>query len=749
MTKKNQVVHFPQNSHETFVGEKVNLSNLVTQAKDLAVNELVLLLNRMLDSADDKLFDMADKSNQVTFFNAMRQVRIKRQGLINIFKQELEYAFKKQLGAVIEERTVDNVESMSLDGLSLVQEDDLEEDLAIDAMVNKGRADNSVALEHICTRLDTLCTNVSVTQSTNPLDPRFIAEAFRTSSHSLELDVQSRLVVFKLFERSVVDSLKDVYLEVNEEFAEKGVLPDLHKRRPRRQERERVQREKSESAESDKQSKEDLRDEVREEVFNTLRELIGNRKVAYPEGSEVVKTDQVVNALTTLQKDPGYSPKDLSTPDQVRHILSGFLPATQGQVNGGTIGNVNDDVIDIVTMLFDFILDDTNLHNDIKALLARLQIPMLKVGMVDRSFFSDRHHPARKLLNELSRAGIGWVPSNNGGPDPLLTKISQTVETITSEFRDDVTLFSQLLDDFEVFKSQDTKRTSILEKRMKEAEEGKARADSARQKVNSEIARMCHGRIIAEPVKNILKEAWTNVLFLEQLKPNNQEGFDKAIKVAEFLVWSVQPKTSEDAKAKLKKIVVSLIKNLRLGMNRISFNSYRSSQLLEELEECHRQILELPIPSPSETEDQVSSVAETIGVTATEETVKELSLPTSDEVAAKPQQAAKATPLDALEDLTDEADSVYETVNQLQGGSWLEMAAHEDGSTQRCKLAAHIVSSDKYIFVNRTGMKLAELTKARLAAGLKAGLIKILDDAALFDRALESVITNLRSLKEA
>ncbi|WMS88657.1 DUF1631 domain-containing protein [Pleionea litopenaei] len=748
MSKKPNIVNFERDSHETFVGEKPTLSNLVTHIKDLSINELVLLLNRMLDSADDKLFDMADKSNEVTFFNAMRQVRIKRQGLVNIFRQELEFSFKKQLGVASDTPKFDNVEAISLDSLSLVQEDDLEEDLAVDAMVNKGRNDNSVALEHICTRLDTLCPTVSVTQSTNPLDPRFIAEAFRTSSHSLELDVQSRLIVFKLFERSVIESLKDVYLEVNEEFAEKGVLPDLHKRRPRRVERERAKRE---SEDNKGQTKEELRDEVREEVFNTLRDLIGNRKVAYPEGTQVVETDQLVNALTNLQRDPGYSPRDLSTPEQVRHILGGFLPATQGHVNGGTIGNVNDDVIDIVTMLFDFILDDKNLHNDIKAMIARLQIPMLKVGLVDRTFFSDRQHPARKLLNELSRAGIGWVPMGENSVDPLLNKISQIVETITTEFRDDVGLFSNLLNDFEAFKSQDNKRTSILEKRMKEAEEGKAKADNARQKVNSEIARMCHGRIIAEPVKHILKEAWTNVLFLELLKPNNQEGWEKALKVAEFLVWSVQPKGNEEAKAKLKKIMVSLIKNLRLGMNRISFNSYRSSQLLEELEECHRKILALPLVTHQpQSDDSVNqpSPTETIGEAATEETVKELSLPISEPVQVK-KDSTEQTPIEALEELQDHSDPVFETVEQLQGGSWLEMATVTPDEKQRCKLAAHIVSSDKYIFVNRTGMKLAELTKGRLAAGLKAGLIAILDDAALFDRALESVITNLRSMKEA
>ncbi|NVJ60810.1 MAG: DUF1631 domain-containing protein [Gammaproteobacteria bacterium] len=742
MSKKPQVVQF---SNSSDLGDpQASMSGLVLKAKDLAKSELILKLNRMLDTADDKLFDMADKSSEVHFFNSMRQVRIKRQGLVNIFKQELEFAFKKKLGLKEHQVESSNVESFSVENLSLVQEDDLEEDLAIDAMVNRARADNKVALEHIGARLDSLCPNVTITVRTNPLDPRVISEAFRTSSHSLDLDVKSRLVVFKLFERCVMDELKDVYLEINEEFAEQGILPDLHKRKPRRAQRE---REAAEREESKPQTKDELRDEVREEVFNTLRDLLGGRKVAYPEENKVVETDQLVSALTNLQQDAGYSPQDLSTPEQVKQILGGFLPATNGQVNGGTIGNVNDDVIDIVTMLFDFILDDRNLHNDIKAILARLQIPMLKVGLVDRKFFSERNHPARKLLNELSHAGIGWTPIGDPRKDPLLQKLSSIVESVTTEFKDDVSLFDKLLEDFEQFKSQDNRRSTILEKRMKEAEEGRAKADSAKQKVNAEIMRICHGRVIAEPVKNILKEAWTNVLFLESLKPSNQDGWEKAVKVAEFLVWSVQPKPNQEAKDKLKKIMVSLIKNLRVGMNRISFNDYRSSQLLEDLEECHRSILEMPIQTATSTDgstDTEFELAESIGETATEETLQELSLPTEEQKVKE----ASNHPLDKLDINVDDDDPVYEQVSQMQAGTWVEVL-NEKEEKQRCKLAAFINSANKYIFVNRTGMKIAELTRQKLAAGLKQAIISILDDAALFDRALESVITNLRSMKEA
>jgi hypothetical protein len=745
------------------------LPKLLSELESLAERELEQLINQLLDCADDKLFDMADRSNEVIFFHAMRQLRIKRQGVLNAFKQELKNTFTVNLTQQSSALS-SSLESLSTEGFSLVKKDDLEERLAIETMVNKARAANGPALIHIEARLDTLCTGVTVNKDINPLDPKAICEAFRAATKQLDLDIECLLVVYKLFDRYVLGALHDVYDKINNDFIEKGILPDLHLAAPKKSKTTRGYRQSHVRRRDD----DDLRDDeafdradIREEVFQTLQELLGARKGYIPtnEGyaasnrplhTPVVQTEQLISALTHLQQDQGYFATELTNPEQLKAALGAQLPMTGGQVNGGTIGNANDNVIDIITLLFDVMLEDRNLHGDLKTVISRLQIPMLKVGLIDRSFFSNRNHPARQLLNELAHISIGWTPSNKSATDPLFEKITAIVDRVITEFKSDIGLFDELLDELEQFKESDARRAQIIEKRVREAEEGRARAESAKRMVNSEVARICQGRYIAEPVKQLLKEAWTNVLFLERLKPDNQESYQKALKVAEFLVWSVQPKTTEESRAKLKKIMPSLIKNLKLGMDKISFNTFRASQLLEELEDCHRQILALPLrsePASRQSTEPSTSVSESSSTDAdakpslvvepvTQETLKELSLPV--ESSTDTEEAQNAEEIIELE----EKDPVFEQVAQLQAGAWIEMDSHTDHK-QRCKLAAYIASIDKYIFVNRTGVKIAELSKMQLALGIKQQAIRVLDDAALFDRALESVITNLRVMKEA
>jgi len=51
-----------------------------------------------------------------------------------------------------------------------------------------------------------------------------------------------------------------------------------------------------------------------------------------------------------------------------------------------SVGQADEDVINVVAMFFDLILDDRNLPIEIQALVSRLQLPILKVALKDRSF---------------------------------------------------------------------------------------------------------------------------------------------------------------------------------------------------------------------------------------------------------------------------------------------------------------------------------------------------------------------------
>lgn len=106
--------------------------------------------------------------------------------------------------------------------------------------------------------------------------------------------------------------------------------------------------------------------------------------------------------------------------------------------------------------------------------------------------------------------------------------------------------------------------------------------------------------------------------------------------------------------------------------------------------------------------------------------------------------SAKPEPKRALEQDLPKDDPALVQVDNLSVGIWVEFKGEDEDQSTRCKLAAKINAIDKYIFVNRQGVKVVEKTRMGLARELRDGTVNIISDGLLFSRALESVIGNLR-----
>ena len=207
----------------------------LTQVRDKAAQQLKQALQGLFDSADDSLFEMADRATsnveQNAFFEAMRDLRLKRKTIERGFLQKIFESFATLNQYEIGKTPL--LDAVSFDGLSLVQEDQLEEAVAVDAMVSKVLNRDCVALGHLTTRLNTLVSK-KVDDRSNPLGPRALCEAFLDACRDLGVEIKVKLIIFKLFEKSVLGDLDQLYAEVNQLLITAGVLPELKSAPPRR-----------------------------------------------------------------------------------------------------------------------------------------------------------------------------------------------------------------------------------------------------------------------------------------------------------------------------------------------------------------------------------------------------------------------------------------------------------------------------------------------------------------------------------
>jgi hypothetical protein len=717
---------------------------VLLQVRDRAAQQLKESLQTLFDNADDTLFEMADRAHnnaeQNIFFEAMRDLRLKRKSIERNFLDKFFEAFLRLGQYEVAEPSLP--EPVSYDKLALVHNDDLERTVAVDAMVVKVMSRDGVALGQLTTRLNVLIPQ-PLTDETNPLGPTLLCEYFLQAGRSLGVEIKVKLIILKLFEKYALSNADQLYEEANQLLISAGVLPEL-KVLPSRRSTDRTASPppSNEALRADNaailQATESL-DKSVQDVFSALQELLVHVRghlTPRPESvtdARPISSQDLLRLLSHLQQ---YVPKAEESDDfdlraQLEQLIS-RVSARSGKFR--VVGTTDEDVINLISMLFEFILDDRNLPSSLRALIGRLQIPMLKVAVIDKSFFSRGSHPARRLLNEIASAALGWGGRDDTQRDSLYARIDQIVQRLLHDFVDDPAIFTELLVDFLAFTSDERRRSELLEQRTRDAEQGRALAELARQRVQQALNDRLLGKTLPQVVVRLLQEAWSKVLLLTCLKHGDQSlEWKSGLQAMDDLIWSVETHDEPDSRQRLLELVPGLLKSLRDGLSSAAFDPFATSEFFSQLEVLHVQAFS-HVPR-SLAEAASGEQMESDNGTAMMAVVEEIIL-------VGPGEQIQTEP--SLQLPAD--DEGLMQVEKLRLGSWVEI--HEDESHKlRCKLAAIVEPSGRYVFVNRTGMKVLEKTRMGLAVEFRRGTIRVLDDALLFDRALESVLGNLRKLK--
>ena len=178
----------------------------------------------------------------------------------------------------------------------------------------------------------------------------------------------------------------------------------------------------------------------------------------------------------------------------------------------------HEDLINLVGMLFEYILDDHTLPENIRKSISLLQIPVLRTAILDHDFLSERQHPARILLNEMTSAGMGC--SDNCFTDPVYLLIDSIVHIIISQSYDNPEVFKDCLKRFRV-------ELNIINQPQEE-QEPESLPEASLEESESFIQE--------ENVKNITDNESAGELLLEEA------GFDEAEEI--ILESSIQAPTS-------------------------------------------------------------------------------------------------------------------------------------------------------------------------------------------------------------
>ncbi len=283
----------------------------------------------------------------------------------------------------------------------------------------------------------------------------------------------------------------------------------------------------------------------------------------------------LVASLTQLQRGPMALDAATLLPEIVQKVREQGSPLDQITV-------------EIVSMVFDYIYTDRRLPDSIKQQLLRLQVVAVKAALLDRSFFARRQHPMRRLIDRIS--DLGADPDADLSPgSPLIEGLAAAVDRIIAEFDADLAVFDEAFAAIEALAERETERRAAhLEAIAREAAQQEAFT------LAQEQARIELGQRLDKDSPAFMREFlyrwWTQAM--ARLRTGHTDelaasgAWQAALRSAEYLIWSVAPKQSEDV-ARLATLLPKLIRALNQGLELVDIPEDERGRFFDELLRAH------------------------------------------------------------------------------------------------------------------------------------------------------------------
>ena len=731
---------------------------LLVECREQLEHDLTAWLHEVASPIAEELFVLADSTRdrlkQTRYLDLRADIAKDWTQLIEAFRRDLsDQAMRCQSQAGVDSSSPTiPLEIPDFEGLTLIADEALSEHIVIREFAAQIAETCDAELYTLDRRVAALLGQNEPVDGTNPLAPPAICQALVDACASLGSDAEDRLLLLRRLERHLHLALPPIYRAINACLIERGILPDL-KRNFRRSSAmpgtpSSPSLNTASHATQPTATANIANTNTGEAMLDALQRLVQARSASFGIAG-------AAGPLVPSHRDQSQAPDAatlshlfLASLDEIQHTP----PSAEGgqTINrvrivrdsdaARQIGHLESVTIDIVAMLFDFIFDDGKIPPAVKALVGRLQIPVLKLAMLDHSFFSDRQHPARRFLGSISGIAVRWG-STVDETDPFYRKLAELVERIQNEFECDVSIFGTALSELAAFvderESEEEKTILAAADMVVQREQETSAWERAQQHVQS-----FWDHPLPPLIATFLSEHWLYVL--QKIALHNDEdsaAWHAATNLMNELDWSVQAKKSTDDRLRLVKLLPRLLTQINQGLDMIAADPAERRGFFDTLVEYHSAALKgeaLGVPE-SATEKVPASSDDALPASTAQDGDLLTTRRVDNGVAVEEITLVGAS---SIWRATDR--EAFARVSQLKRGDWVEFN-HENGTPGRERLNWISPQRGILVFSNHRSATAISISPEALARQLRDGNATIVNDSPLFERALSGVLESLNA----
>ena len=205
-------------------------AQILLEAHKLVAKELLPLMDDFHNSISDHFFNAAketfDLSKQNALFESLGVLEHDKNKITKAFTKIYVDKIKSYSPQTILHEEDDENKEISLESLSLVEADDLDNWLSISSIITNVDADHRDELSKIERRATALYQS-KINKKNNPFGPALFAQAFQESLDDIEIKHAVKLVCYTAFRDVYLAIAEKLYKSINTFFIENDVLPEL------------------------------------------------------------------------------------------------------------------------------------------------------------------------------------------------------------------------------------------------------------------------------------------------------------------------------------------------------------------------------------------------------------------------------------------------------------------------------------------------------------------------------------------
>jgi len=592
------------------------------------------------------------------------------------------------------ENPLNKPQSLSLDELSLVDERQALQDVAIAHVVTAVEDHCRTELHQLTNFFAALRGITRPLKNDNPLRPALFAQALNAAAQGFDLDPEGRYALIKVITPHLVADLAPIYVMLCKQLREANLTPMV---------------------------------------------------ASYGQGQR--ETLAHMRELATASHDPN------ANFDSLARRVDAYNARPAGAAQSAPIGSAPFGHMpsggDMLSRLYDQILADPNLLPPVKALMARMQVAVVRLAKADGTLLRRQDHPTWQLLNRVAAHGVGFQRADDPRLKEFLGFMEQQVQHLVQSPLLTALQFQQALDAVEQSIRTQASQQGARSAAALAALERESQRSQWQALLQDQLKEQLHDVGLSPVLRKFLLKPWVEVI-VQQMVLHGKESTaaHSCIELVDELLDSLQPRSSPAAIAQLRSRLPGIMHRLEVGLDGIAYPKEKRQILMQDLMLQHSRILQglppqnFPAPSnaspaprrdlsPEELLQQLLNERESTQMPSrwAHDAVNRGELPTvpvllySERGSPQAQEAVKAW------------------MEGLQVGQWYHMFVQSQWLT--AQIAWISESRQFFLFVGQDAEERHSLTRGAIEQLLANGLITALEEDTLVQRAVSSLMQDL------